>query len=74
MPSKDTSRDFDSDMDVALKTSEPIKGEYRHSNGYLCCGTLRIARADFDTNPPQAMRDATLDWLAQLANEAQHGR
>lgn len=36
---------------------------FRHNNGYICCGTLRIARADFDTDPTPENQKEILDDL-----------
>jgi hypothetical protein len=38
-------------------------GPFRHSNGVICCGSLRVARADFDTNPPPEVQKEILDAL-----------
>ena len=38
-------------------------GPFRHNNGVICCGTLRIARADFDTNPSPEVQKEILDAL-----------
>jgi len=41
-------------------------GPFRHSNGVICCGSLRVARADFDTNPPADVQKEILDALCGI--------
>lgn len=36
----------------------------RVNGGYISAGTVRIARIDIDTNPPQETVDATIEFLA----------
>ena len=47
----------------------PLTGEWRHGNGAICCGTLRIARADFDTDPDPEYQREILDYLCASANQ-----
>jgi hypothetical protein len=49
-------------------TNRPLLGTWRHNNGYLCCGTLRIARADFDTDPDEKFRIILFDWMVARLN------
>lgn len=42
--------------------------EWHHGNGVLCCGTLRIATADFDTNPSEEFREEMFDWIVAKLN------
>ena len=42
---------------------------WHHGNGVLVCGTVRIATADFDTNPPQEFQTRMFDWICQTLNE-----
>ena len=34
----------------------------------LCSGSLRIARADFDTNPPEAFQAEVFEWMVTTLN------
>jgi hypothetical protein len=52
----------------------PLSGHWHHGNGHLACGTLRIARWDCDTNPPEAFREELLGWMCEALNAAQAGR
>lgn len=51
-------------------TPRPLEGEWRANEGYLCCGTLRIARADFDTDPSPEFRREVFEWMASMLNNA----
>ena len=46
----------------------PLYGQWRHNNGYICCGTLRIAKADFDTDPSPEFQQRVFDWVCQQLN------
>lgn len=48
----------------------PLTGEWRHSNGFICCGTLRVMRSDFDTNPAPEFATEVLDWVVNRLNGA----
>lgn len=50
---------------------KPLHGTWYHGNGALCCGTFRIARADFDTNPTQERQTEVFDWICSVLNAAQ---
>jgi hypothetical protein len=50
--------------------SPPLIGTWHHGQGYLVSGTIRIARWDCDTNPPEAFRDSMLDWICATLNAA----
>lgn len=47
----------------------PLLGEWRHGGGYLCCGTLRVARESFDTDPAEEFKTEVLDWMCKRLNE-----
>ena len=48
---------------------EPVLlGRFHHGQGYLCSGSMRLLRADFDTNPSEEFRDEVLDWIAEVMN------
>lgn len=49
---------------------KPLTGRWRWSNGTLCCGTMRIARLDFDTDPSHEFQEELLDWICNTLNEA----
>lgn len=46
----------------------PLSGGWRHNNRIICNGTLRIARADFDTNPSEEFQKSLLDWMVERLN------
>lgn len=46
----------------------PLTGRWHHGNGVLVCGTVRVARADFDTNPSAAFEDEMLGWMCRVMN------
>lgn len=50
--------------------SRPLSSEWRHNQGYLCCGTLRIAVMDFDTDPTEARKKEIFDWIVATLNAA----
>ncbi len=49
----------------------PLGRRWRHSNGTVCCGTMRIMRCDFDTNPSDDYKKEVLDWVCDTLNEKQ---
>ena len=52
---------------LPTSTIVPRKG-WRHSNGMLFCGTLRIARVDFDTDPAWDVQEIWLDTICNAMN------
>lgn len=46
----------------------PFEGEYRVSNGFLCNGSVRLMRADFDTNPSDEFKREFYDYLLRCLN------
>jgi len=52
----------------------PLQGEWRHNAGIICCGTLRIAQADFDTDPTEEVKKEILDWVCKTLNDEQERR
>jgi hypothetical protein len=49
--------------------SRPLTGQWRYSNGYLCCGTLRIAKMDIDTNPSTEFETELFEWICKTLNK-----
>lgn len=45
-----------------------LSGTWHHGNGVLVCGTLRIARVDFDTSPAPEVAAEILDWVCGTLN------
>ncbi|MDH5573660.1 MAG: hypothetical protein OEY89_17985 [Gammaproteobacteria bacterium] len=43
-------------------------GNWRHSNGIIFCGSLRIAIRDFDTNPSEKVAKECFDWVCETLN------
>lgn len=48
----------------------PLLGHWRHGNGVICCGSMRIAHEDFDTDPAREFADEVLDWACNTLNAA----
>ena len=51
--------------------SKPLISEWRHNKGQLCCGTLRIAKCDFDTDPSPKFQKRVMDWICETLNNAE---
>lgn len=68
----ETMRDqFKADMDVMheILTIPQILGfDFHHDNGVLVCGTVRIAREDFDSGPSEEFRKTFWDWICRTMN------
>lgn len=55
-----------------LSGSKPVlSGRWRHSHGMIFCGTLRIAKGDFDTNPHPDFCARVFDDICRTMNAAQ---
>lgn len=46
-----------------------LLGTWRHAHGEIFCGTLRIARADFDTDPNIEFRTRVFDEICATLNQ-----
>jgi hypothetical protein len=57
-------------QDTSAEQGEPVlsKGSWRHNQGMLFSGTLRVARADFDTAPSEKVRDEILQNICDAMN------
>jgi hypothetical protein len=56
-------------LQAQLASHAPIlRGRWRHSNGMIFCGTLRIAKADFDTNPSPEFCAKVFDDICNTMN------
>lgn len=51
------------------KSTAPLTGNWHHGNETLCCGTLMIAREDFDTNPNPSFKKEVFDWICNTLNK-----
>lgn len=49
----------------------PLNGEWRYNNGFLCCGGLRIAKEDFDTDPNKQFKNNLFKWICDTLNSEQ---
>lgn len=49
----------------------PLNARWHHGGGYLCCGTVRIACEDFDTDPSDEFRKEMFDWIVKTLNAAE---
>lgn len=47
----------------------PLSGEWRHNNGFIFNGTLRVLRGDFDTNPADEFVTEVMDWIIGRLNQ-----
>ena len=52
----------------ADKPDKVLLGEWRHNNGYVCCGSMRIFKTDIDTNPNESFTKELLDWVVNQLN------
>lgn len=59
------------DCRSAANAVSPLNSEWHHGSGYLCCGTVRIAREDFDTNPSGEFKTEMFDWIVKTLNAAE---
>lgn len=46
----------------------PLIGRWHHGRGVLVCGTVQVAREDFDTNPAEEFKTELLDWICATLN------
>jgi hypothetical protein len=55
-----------------MTNNKPPLGNNRwhHGNGVLVCGTIRIASADFDTNPSEEFKNEMFTWICETLNKA----
>lgn len=51
----------------------PLESEYRVSNGFLCNGSVRLMRADFDTNPSDVFKQEFYDYLLRCLHSQPSG-
>lgn len=51
-----------------MTAKPPLIGRWHHGNGAIVCGTINVARADFDTNPTQQFQDELLTWACDTLN------
>jgi hypothetical protein len=57
-------------QDSNLAAERPLTGKWHHGNGFLVCGTLNIARADFDTSPSEKVKNEVFSWICDTLNNA----
>ena len=60
------------DSRPASCSEPPLGGRWHAGNGVLVNGTLRIAVASFDTDPPEDFQKEVFEWIAEKLNEAQN--
>lgn len=46
----------------------PLIGQWHHGDGVLVCGTVRVATADFDTEPSEQFKAQMFDWMCEALN------
>jgi hypothetical protein len=51
--------------------TRPLLGTWRFNNGYLCCGTLRVAVESFDTNPSESFKSELMAWVCYCLNSGE---
>jgi hypothetical protein len=56
--------------DAKTVADPPLAGRWHHGNGFLCCGTFRVAREDWEAGVCAApgMRQKVLDWMCERLN------
>lgn len=53
----------------AVGEREPVLlGRFHHGEGFLCSGSIRVMRADFDTNPSAEFQQQFFDWVCEVMN------
>ena len=52
--------------------SNGLSGRWRHSQGLLCTGTARVARADFDSSPSEKVQANIFEQLCASVNALPH--
>ena len=62
------------DCSPASCSEPPLGGRWHAGNGVLVNGTLRIAVASFDTDPPEDFQKEVFEWIAEKLNEAQNAQ
>jgi hypothetical protein len=50
-----------------------VAGRWHHGGGYLVCSTVRIAKADFDTNPAESFQSEVFDQICEVLNSSRLG-
>ncbi len=58
-------------VDTLVIPAPPLQGEWRYDNLFLCCGTVRIAHIDIDTNPSPEFIKELFDWICTRLNKKQ---
>lgn len=48
----------------------PLLGRWRHNNGVVCNGSMRIFLADIDTNPSVEFTEKLMTWVCDTLNTA----
>lgn len=61
-----------SELAPARGYTAPLSGEWRCSGDIICCGTLRIAVLDIDTQPSDEFKAKLGAWMCRTMNEAQY--
>ena len=49
--------------DARAGTVPPLSGHWRHGNGVVSCGTLRIFSEKFDTQPADPVKTKIVQWV-----------
>lgn len=47
---------------------KPLTGRWHHGANYICCGTLRVFRKDFDTSPTLEFETDVMKWVCDRLN------
>lgn len=59
---------FDWPVAQAKEEEKVLESRWRHADGMLFCGTLRIAKADFDTDPSEDFKTTVFDQIVAALN------
>jgi hypothetical protein len=54
--------------DIQYQNESPLYGKWHHGNGVLVCGSVRVAVADFDSNPSDEVKKEIFDWICKSLN------
>ncbi len=57
------------EMLAEADSGPPLPGEWRHNQGMIFCGTIRVAVQDFDNEPSDERKIEILDWMVMALNE-----
>lgn len=63
--------EFKTKLNTITSLDPTLTGHWHHGDGVLICGTVRVAREDFDSAPPRTFKKEFWDWVCNTMNAAQ---